>query len=475
MMVNLPPLFLDRMQRYLSEEYPRFRQALEEAPRSGLRVNTLKVAPEEFARTSPFALGEKVPWCPSAFLLSGEERPGKHPFHRAGLYYLQEPSAMAAAEILAPQPGERVLDLAASPGGKTTHLAALMQGKGMLIANEIKEKRLGQLVMNVERWGAPNVIITNESPERLVERFGDGFDRVLLDAPCSGEGMFRKDASAPTFWSEAMIAGCAARQIVLLRLAARLVRPGGYLLYSTCTFAPEENEEVIATFLEEHLEFRVIPIPKFEGAMGGQASWLSRNVSPSIQASLDGALRLFPHRVPGEGHFLCLLERVDVSSGAKASPPPLPHWPSVRPTLPAAYRKLWQEFAVQTLSGNARLLQDEAHFYLWNDRLYYFPASLPALDGLRHVHRGLWLGTFKRNRFEPAHPLALFLRCDEVQKAVSLSAESEEVAAYLRGESLSSPGDDGWVLVCVEHWALGWGKRVHGVLKNHYPRHWIRA
>lgn len=466
-MVNLPPLFLERMERYLGEEYPRFRQALEEAPRNGLRVNTLKVTPEEFARISPFALGEKVPWCPSAFLLSGEERPGKHPFHLAGLYYLQEPSAMAAAEILAPQPGERVLDMAASPGGKTTHLAALMQGQGILIANEIKEKRLGQLVMNVERWGAPNVIITNESPERLVERFGDGFDRVLLDAPCSGEGMFRKDASAPTFWSEAVIAGCAARQIVLLRLAARLVRPGGYLLYSTCTFAPEENEEVIATFLEEHPEFRVIPIPKFEGAMGGQAGWLSKAFPASIQASLDGALRLFPHRVPGEGHFICLLQRVG------ASPPA--HRQAMRPSLPPAYRKLWQEFASQTLSTAARLLQDESHLYLWNDRLYYFPSALPWLDGLRHVHRGLWVGTFKKNRFEPAHPLALFLRCDEAQQVLNFPAESEEVAAYLRGESLPSSGEDGWVLVCIEGWPLGWGKRVHGIVKNHYPRHWIRA
>lgn len=468
-MITLPPLFLDRMQRFLGEEYALFQQALQQAPRNGLRVNTLKLSAEDFAHLSPFSLEANVPWCQSAFLLPADERPGKHPFHLAGLYYLQEPSAMAPAEVLAPRPGERVLDLAASPGGKTTHLAALMQGEGVLIANEIKEKRLGQLVMNVERWGAPNVIVTNESPERLVERFESWFDRVLLDAPCSGEGMFRKDASAPAYWSEAMIAGCAARQKVLLRLAARLVRPGGYLLYSTCTFAPEENESVIADFLEENPSFHVLPIPKFAGAMGGQAGWLTHPIPAQIAQELEGALRLFPHRVPGEGHFLCLLKReggaTPLRNGRSLSPSP----------LPSAYRKLWREFAAQTLHPAARLNAESEGFFLWHERLYFFPGSLPDLEGLRHVNRGVWVGTFKKNRFEPAHPLVLFLRREEAQQVADFAAESRELQAYLRGESFPLPGQDGWVLVCVEGWPLGWGKRVQGVLKNHYPKHWIRA
>ncbi len=468
-MTTFPQLFLDRMQRFLGEEYAPFRQALQQAPRNGLRVNTLKLSVEEFAHISPFRLEANVPWCPAAFLLPVDERPGKHPFHLAGLYYLQEPSAMAPAEALAPRPGERVLDLAASPGGKTTHLAALMQGEGILIANEIKEKRLGQLVMNVERWGTPNVIVTNESPERLVERFESWFDRVLLDAPCSGEGMFRKDASASAYWSEAMIAGCAARQKVLLRLAARLVRPGGHLLYSTCTFAPEENEGVIADFLEENPHFHVFPIPKFPGAMGGRADWLSPRIPAQIAQELEGALRLFPHRVPGEGHFLCLLEREEETTPARAAP-------SLSPSpLPSTYRKLWQEFAAETLHPTARLSAASDHLFLWHERLYFFPTLLPDLEGLRHVNRGLWVGTFKKNRFEPAHPLALFLRPEEAQQVADFNAESRELQVYLRGESFPLPGADGWVLVCAEGRPLGWGKRVRGMLKNHYPKHWMRS
>ncbi len=468
-MARFPSLFLNRMQRFLGEEFSLFYQALQAPPRSGLRVNTLKLSPEVFARISPFTLEARVPWCPSAFLVPAEDRPGKHPFHLAGLYYLQEPSAMAVAEALAPRPGERVLDLAASPGGKTTHLAALMQGEGLLIANEIKEKRLGQLVMNVERWGAPHVIVTNESPERLVAHFGDIFDRVLLDAPCSGEGMFRKDPQAASYWSEPMIEGCAARQIVLLRLAARLVRPGGWLLYSTCTFAPEENEGVIAQFLEEHPHFTLIPLPRLDGAMGGRPDWLSHPPSAPIAEALEGALRLFPHRLPGEGHFLCLLRREDASPSSRSL--------STMSTLglSSLQRRLWREFAAQVLSPLARLHDQTAHLFVWNDRLYFFPSSLPSLDGLRHVHRGLWVGTFKKHRFEPSHPLALFLRPEEVQQVADFPAQSLEIAAYLRGESLPSDGSDGWVLVCVEGWPLGWGKRVRGMLKNHYPKHWIRS
>jgi NOL1/NOP2/sun family putative RNA methylase len=467
-MERFPPLFLERMRRFLGDEYPLFYQSLSAPPQNGLRVNTLKLSAEAFARISPFTLESGIPWCPSAFLVAAEDRPGKHPFHLAGLYYLQEPSAMAVAESLAPRPGERVLDLAASPGGKTTHLASLMQGEGLLIANEIKEKRLGQLVMNVERWGAPNVIVTNESPERLVSHFGDTFDRVLLDAPCSGEGMFRKDPQAPSYWSEAMIEGCAARQIVLLRLAARLVRPGGWLLYSTCTFAPEENEGVIAQFLEEHPHFTLLPLPRVEGAMGGRPDWLPRPVSASIAAALEGALRLFPHRLPAEGHFLCLLQRKDAPSSA--------HIPVATPAaaLSSLQRRLWQEFAAQVFSPSSRL-NESSHLFVWGERLYFSPFPLPPLEGLRHVNRGLWVGSFKKNRFEPSHALALFLRPQEVQQVVDFPAQSAEIAAYLRGEPLPSAGSDGWVLVCVEGWPLGWGKRVQGILKNHYPRHWLRT
>ncbi|MCX6035943.1 MAG: RsmB/NOP family class I SAM-dependent RNA methyltransferase, partial [Chloroflexi bacterium] len=253
--IPIPPLFLERMSRFLGDEYPAFAESLTHAPVHGLRVNTLKLSADEFRKVSPFPLGDGVPWCHSAFTLTpaalpvengrGVREPGKHPYHLAGLYYLQDPSAMSAAELLGPRPGERVLDLTAAPGGKTTHIASLMHGQGLLVANEIKTKRLNHLVVNVERWGADNVVITNETPERVADHFGAFFDRVLVDAPCSGEGMLRKDMGARLDWSEEMVTGCAVRQTNILRVAAHLVRPGGHLLYSTCTFAPEEDEAVV--------------------------------------------------------------------------------------------------------------------------------------------------------------------------------------------------------------------------------------
>ena len=286
------------MSRLLGDEYAAFAAALEAQPVSGLRVNTLKLTPEEFQKISPIPLGERVEWCEAAFSLTPnptpnpspnpadlergakkEREPGKHPYHMAGLYYLQDPSAMAPAELLDPQPGERVLDLAAAPGGKTTALAALMQGRGLLVANEIKDKRVGHLAVNVERWGAGNVVITNENPERLADHFGPFFDRVLVDAPCSGEGMFRKDMGARRDWSEEMVAGCAIRQRNILRVAAKLVRPGGTLLYSTCTFAPEEDEQVISTLLDEFPEYEVWPLEGFPGFMRGRPDWTVINLS----------------------------------------------------------------------------------------------------------------------------------------------------------------------------------------------------
>ena len=243
------------MERLLGGEYPAFLASYAERPSVGLRVNTLKTTPEVFHQIAPFELAP-VPWCAAGFTIVGDDiEAGKHPFHAAGLYYLQDPSAMAVAELLDPQPGERVLDLASAPGGKATHIAAQMQGQGLLVANEIHPKRAWELASNLERWGAANVTITNETPERLAERFEGFFDRVLVDAPCSGEGMMRKGEAARVEWASELIHGCALRQSGILEHAARLVQPGGRLVYSTCTFNPEENEGTVARFLAAHPEF----------------------------------------------------------------------------------------------------------------------------------------------------------------------------------------------------------------------------
>jgi NOL1/NOP2/sun family putative RNA methylase len=460
----IPALFLERMKNFLGEEFPAFAEALNAVPKSGLRVNTLKLTPEQLQAISPFGLGEKVPWCPAAFALPPAPSPvsgrrelgfGKHPYHNAGLYYLQDPSAMSPAELLKPLPGERVLDLAAAPGGKTTHLAALMQGEGLLVANEIKDKRVGHLAQNVERWGAGNIVITNESPERLADHFGPYFDRVLVDAPCSGEGMFRKDLGARADWSVEMVAGCAVRQKNILHVAAKLVRLGGYLLYSTCTFAPEEDEGVVSQLLTDFPEFEIVKLPQFPGFLPGKPDWIG------AAEELSGAVRLFPHRLNGEGHFACLLQKKDGDAEERVGQ----SWPQ---GLSKQLAALWRGFAAEVLSVD--LAEDRLR--VAGERLYYIPELNPDFGRLRIVHSGVWLGTFKKERFEPAHPLALFLKAGQAKSMFNLPTDSREMAAYLRGETLPTTAI-GWTVVTVDGFPIGWGKGVQGVLKNHYPKGWM--
>ncbi len=453
--IPLPGQFLDRMQSFMGDEFPAFAESLNAQPKTGLRVNTLKLSSEQFQSISPFALGEKVPWCSSAFILDGEDRPGLHPFHLAGLYYLQDPSAMSPAELLAPQPGERVLDLAAAPGGKTTHLAALMQGRGLLVANEIKEKRVGHLAQNVERWGAGNVVVTNETPERLADYLGAVFDRVLVDAPCSGEGMFRKDMGARADWSTEMVAGCAVRQKNILHIAAKLVRAGGHLLYSTCTFAPEEDEGVIEQLLREYPDFEIVQLPKFPGFSSGKPEWIE------ARPALSGAVRLFPHLLNGDGHFACLL-RKQGETGEEEFPRPR------RSGLSKSLAELWRSFTAQTLA----LDLPEDRLQTAGERLYYLPEGCLDFGRLRTVHSGVWLGSFKKDRFEPAHPLSLFLKPGQAKNVFDLQVGSPQLAAYLRGETLETDVR-GWAVVTVNGFPIGWGKGVQGTLKNHFPKGWM--
>jgi NOL1/NOP2/sun family putative RNA methylase len=459
------------MSRYLGAEFPAFVESLQGQPQQGLRVNTLKLPTDRFLSISPYPLGEPIPWCSSAFHLQETEFSfGKHPYHLAGLYYLQDPSAMTPAELLAPLPGERVLDLAAAPGGKTTHLAALMQGQGLLVANEIKDNRLGHLVVNVDRWGAGNVVVTNETPERLADHFGPYFDRVLVDAPCSGEGMFRKDSGARLDWSPEMVEGCAWRQQKILHLAAKVVRPGGHLLYSTCTFAPEEDEGVIANLIQENPEYEVVPLPLSNGFLSGQPRWLRSDLA---SAQLEGAVRLFPHRLRGEGHFACLLRRGDVSVDM-----PIKSQNDRFGQISSSEKTLWETFSRDIFAVDF----PEDRLRLRGERLYLVPPEMTAFGSLRVAVPGVWLGTFKKERFEPAHPLALYLRPGQGVNTLDLSCEewtepskngkSFSLQAYLRGETIPSTGPSGWTLVTTGGWPIGWGKRVQGVLKNHFPRGW---
>jgi NOL1/NOP2/sun family putative RNA methylase len=459
----LPPAFLARMQSLLGDEFADFVACYQRQPVSGLRLNTLKLSAETWQAQSPYALSP-VAWCPAGYVINPTEPvgganslpPGKHPFHAAGLYYLQDPSAMAAATLLAPLPGERVLDLAAAPGGKTTHLAALMQGEGLLVANEIHPQRAWDLAENLERWGVRNAAILNETPSRMADHFGGFFDRVLVDAPCSGEGMFRKSPAARQEWKPGLVLACALRQSEILNSAARLVRPGGWLAYTTCTFAPEENEAVIDRFLTAQAEFQLVSLSPQAGFDSGNPHW----ISPRACHPVEHAVRLWPHHLEGEGHFIAILQKnhSPVSAGARLKP--------CEPRRPdAATRQYFSAFWQQSMNTPM-----PEHLHQSGTYLYQHAPEMPDLKGIKQLHPGWWLGMVKTGRFEPAHALALGIQAKDARRSLDLDPADPELLAYLRGSSLTSPGEAGWVLITTAGYPIGWGKRSMGMIKNAYPR-----
>ena len=424
----LPEAFLQRMKAQLGSEYPAFLESLERPRAVALRFNPLKGERPAL----PF-VGAPVPWEPEGFYYDPETRPGLHVYHEAGVYYLQEASAMAPVALLDPKPGERVCDLCAAPGGKTTQIAGRMLGQGFLVCNEINPKRAKILSRNIERMGVANALVTNEHPETLASRFPGFFDRVLVDAPCSGEGMFRKEEAAVTDWSQETVQMCARRQREILDSAARLVRPGGRLVYSTCTFAPEEDEETVAAFLEAHPEFTPEPV---------EAPWFV----PGENASY----RMWPHKLLGEGHFAAVLRKTQGESGE------VPACPGEK--CPKAWESFAKELDITLPEGKA---------VSFGQSLYWAPMELPELNRLKVLRPGLELGTERKGRFEPAHALALWLKTCAVTE--SFPPESPEMKAYLHGDVVPS-GKKGWCLVQAGGYAIGWGKGDGSVLKNHYPK-----
>ena len=468
---TLPAAYRDRTRALLGPEADAFLAGHDRPAVAGLRVNPAKITLDELRRRTGWRL-DPVPWClaETGAYVDPAERPGAHPYHAAGLYYLQEPSAMAVAESMDVHPGHRVLDVAASPGGKSTHLAGLLAGQGLLVANEIHPVRIKALGENLERWGAPNVVIANADPDRL----GGEYDRVLLDAPCSGEGMFRRDSAAIAEWSPARVAGSAERQLRILRSIAPRVAPGGLLLYSTCTFNTEENERVVAAFLAEHPGWELGDIPKANGIAPGLAvDELDLVTSQGAEAGLPGQesgfrpdrmARLWPHRLAGEGHTLTLLR-----SPGEAPDPALPSsWPPPTAPDPSALAA-WRSLVGTTLATDPTGRWGGA-LRLVDDRLTLVPAMAQDddLGPARVVRRGLWLATVKPGRVEPSHALALALRPEDAANRLDLTVP--EAGPYLAGHPLDAPGDPGWVLVTVDGFPLGWGKRTGATVKNHYPK-----
>ena len=424
----LPEAFLERIQQQLGQEFPAFIESLERPRAVALRFNPLKAKPMAL----PF-LQEPVPWESMGYYYDPDSRPGLHPYHEAGVYYLQEASAMAPVALLQPEPGERICDLCAAPGGKTTQIAGRMEGRGFLLCNEINPKRAKILSRNIERLGVSNALVTNEHPQTLAQRYSGYFDRVLIDAPCSGEGMFRKEEAAVTDWSPETVEMCARRQAEILRSGALLVRPGGRLVYSTCTFAPQENEEVITRFLQENPDFapETVDVP-----------WFTK--------SGDGCFRLWPHKLRGEGHFAAVLRKLgeDATASRETKATPLP--------------KLWQDFA-----EGMGISLPEGKPVSFGQSLYWAPAQMPDIRGIKVLRPGLELGEIKKDRFEPAHALALWLKT--ARAVQDLPGGSEELKAYLHGQTLPS-STKGWCLVTVDGYSIGWGKGDGIVLKNHYPK-----
>ncbi len=452
--MQLPVDFQTKMRQLLQDEYEAFLRSFQEEKHSGLRVNTLKIETESFLKLSPFRL-EPVPWAKTGFYYDENDRPGKHPYHEAGLYYIQEPSAMAVAEIASPRPGEKVLDLCAAPGGKTTHLASFMKQEGLLVANEIHPARAKALSQNVERMGIQNVVVTSEPPDRLAARFPEYFDCVLVDAPCSGEGMFRKNPQACEEWSLDHVQLCAMRQHDILKHAADMLRPGGKLVYSTCTFSPEENEQVISAFVKEHSDFEIETVNTYEGFDHGRADWTSAPAD-----SIERTVRIWPHRQRGEGHYIALLRKNGGDSKQR--------WKkhaAANAKVNSSALKAYYEFAEEHLNETL-----EGRFALFSDELYIVPDDMLSMDRLKVLRAGLHLGTLKKNRFEPSHALALALRRDQAKRSFNFQPESPEMKAYLRGESLAADGDKGWHLILADGYSIGWAKLAGGMLKNHYPK-----
>lgn len=443
----IPEQFTLRMRRLLGEDYDAFAASFARPRAVGLRLNPLKGT--SLPDLSAFSL-TPVPWEPCGYYYDPETRPGKSAYHEVGLYYLQEASAMAPAALLDPKPGERVLDLCAAPGGKSTQLAGKMQGRGLLVCNEINSKRAKILASNIERLGIANALVLNEHPQRLEARFEGYFDKILVDAPCSGEGMFRKEEAAVTDWSEETVLMCARRQAEILHSASVMLRPGGRLVYSTCTFSPEENEGSVSEFLHTHPDFSIeaVDAPWFSP---GRPDWV-QNPAPGLEQTF----RLWPHRLLGEGHYCAVLRKAGNGDGAE-----LPLEPAAK--LPKELTDFCRETGAAIPEGKP---------ILFGQTVYLAPSELPSLKGLHVLRAGLELGEVRKNRLEPAHAWALWQK--SFPNAVSFAESSEEIRRYLAGDVLPCEMK-GWTLVQVDGLSLGWAKGDGRVLKNHYPKALRRA
>lgn len=456
--MNLPIEFEKKMKAFLGDEWDDFLYSYDNNRFQALRFNTLKVqSPEERMRilkTLKISSDKKVSWANEAYYFDENVRPGKHPYHEMGLYYIQEPSAMSAAALLAPKPGMRVLDLCAAPGGKSTQLATYLGDSGLLVSNEINTQRSRILSQNIERMGIKNAIVTNEDSFVLASHFPGFFNAIQVDAPCSGEGMFRKLPEAIEQWSMENVVICAERQKEILDNAAVMLKPGGTIVYSTCTFSKEENEDVIEYFLERHPDF-----------------------------TLEEMERFWPHKVDGEGHFVAkLVRRGCVDTDLKADRKTKKNKNSknrkneTKPALTKENMKLLSEFLDETISEDVAAWIKNSRLVMFGEQLYRLPDMEVDIKGLKVQRAGLHIGEFKKQRFEPSHSLALALKLNDAKNLVKLTCDNPQTIGFFNGQSVMLSDEQaaeckkGWALVCVDGYPAGWGKVNGAQVKNHYPK-----
>ncbi len=419
----LPEKFLERMKSDLQTEYDSFLSSYEDKPYIGLRVNTLKLSAGEFKAMVDFC-GERTDWCSDGFYYEGKK--GNHPSSIAGLFYSQEPSAMIAATLLPINQGDKILDLCAAPGGKSTQLASKLGGSGLLVSNEVVASRAKILCENIERMGIKNAVVTNMYPEKMEKHFEEFFDGIMVDAPCSGEGMFRKDDIAVAEWSIEHTASCAVRQMAILESAYKMLKKDGHIVYSTCTFGKVENEDVCKNFTLLHPDVEIVEMH-----------------------------RLMPHKVKGEGHFSALMRKGGIAEDRKYT-----HPAEAKKDMIAFYRAFEKENLKITLDGT---------FVSFGDNLYLMPKEMISLDKIKCVRPGLFLGEVRKGRFIPSHHLCLSLKKEDFNRTIAL--DDENIIKYLKGEAIESDSEKGYgVMLYKEKFPIGWYKQSDGMAKNHYPK-----
>ena len=458
MKIDLPQAFENRMRDMLGDEFEEYVASYAHTRQFGLRINPLKTTEKDLQEKTSFHLS-KIPWTNHGYFYEEEDLPARHPYYTAGLYYIQEPSAMTPASRLEIKPGDRVLDLCAAPGGKATALGAALQGQGVLVANDISNARAKALLRNLEMFGISNMFVTNEIPGKLAENFEGFFDKVMVDAPCSGEGMFRKDPEVMKTWDEERPEFFAKLQRDILKNAVKMLRPGGMMLYSTCTFAPVENEGSISWLLENCPEMELMSIEPYEGFSKGNPAW------GNGEASLEQCVRIWPHKMRGEGHFLALLKKSEDAPGNR-----------IKIGVPAKLDKK-SKVVLEAFFKDCTWKPLWDRIEIHGEKVYQVPELPEKLKGITFLRNGLYLGELKKDRFEPSQQLAMTFSKTSYVGVLSLKPEDERVERYLKGETILVEEDEatqkkGWILVCVDDYALGWGKLVNGVLKNKYAAGW---